>query len=86
MTATSVTWRTLVFFLKNLETATPVTYFEIKEGSDMANVSNPNITVELTFKEYAVIRTALEGAVGNWYFTDDEERDLASSLLMDFGG
>ncbi|MFF1450152.1 hypothetical protein ACFVYF_18735 [Streptomyces sp. NPDC058274] len=52
----------------------------------MAKVSNSSVSVELSYEELAVIRTALEGAVGNWYFTDDEERNLASSLLSDFGG
>jgi hypothetical protein len=52
----------------------------------MANVRKPNITVEMTFKEVALIRTALQGAVGNFYFDTDEERDLAADLLADFGG
>jgi hypothetical protein len=52
----------------------------------MANVSKPNIRAELTFKELAVIRTALRGAVDNVYFDTDEERDLAADLLADFGG
>jgi hypothetical protein len=50
----------------------------------MANVNKSKITVEMTFKEVAVIRTALQGAVGNWYFDTDEERHLAVTLLADF--
>ncbi|WP_435270913.1 hypothetical protein [Streptomyces sp. 1222.5] len=52
----------------------------------MAKVSNSNVSVELTYEELAVIRTALQGAVGNWYFDTDEERHTACSLLADFGG
>ncbi|QJS09089.1 hypothetical protein HKX69_05775 [Streptomyces argyrophyllae] len=49
-------------------------------------MSKQNVTAELTFKEVAVIRAALQGAVDNWYFNTDEERDLAADLLADFGG
>jgi hypothetical protein len=52
----------------------------------MAKISNPNVALEVTHEELAVIRAALQGAVGNWYFDTDEERNTACSLLVDFGG
>lgn len=51
----------------------------------MAKIHNPNITVEMSFEELAVIRRALEGAKENWYFDNDRERDIATSLLNDMG-
>lgn len=51
----------------------------------MAKVQNPLITVEMSFEELVVIRTALRGARENWYFDSDHDRDVALSLLTDLG-